>query len=269
MLTNQYDAEFGRSAGAIINAITRQGGNALSRRGLRQLTRRQGDVERFLRSTGEAWTNRVSSQTDWGGTLGGPILKDKMHFFYSLDRIVYEEGRSNTFAARPELNYANTQTMKLWNNLIRVDGQVSPFNTGTSATSKETSPTYDLVSGRVDAGLAPAGVRHRPVLATAPRTSSFRNTSTPIRVGYTYERNGFTNKELQANPPAAMIDLPPTLNMLTFTDGTTPGALPHRQLIRSRDTLLQFIPDWLGGNNDFKVGRRSSTRRSSCPIKPT
>ena len=29
VLTNQYDAEFGRSAGAIINAITKQGGNAL------------------------------------------------------------------------------------------------------------------------------------------------------------------------------------------------------------------------------------------------
>jgi hypothetical protein len=41
-----------------------------------------------------------SAQTDWGGTLGGPIIRDTMHFFYSLDRIVYEEGRSNTFAAR-------------------------------------------------------------------------------------------------------------------------------------------------------------------------
>ena len=29
VLTNQYDAEFGRSAGAIINAITRQGGNVV------------------------------------------------------------------------------------------------------------------------------------------------------------------------------------------------------------------------------------------------
>ena len=28
MLTNQYDAEFGRTAGAVINAITKQGTNA-------------------------------------------------------------------------------------------------------------------------------------------------------------------------------------------------------------------------------------------------
>ena len=33
-----------------------------------------------------------------------------MHFFYSLDRLVYAEGRSNTFAARPELELQRTRS---------------------------------------------------------------------------------------------------------------------------------------------------------------
>ena len=69
-----------------------------------------------------------TAQTDWGGTLGGPILKDRMHFFYSLDRLVYAEGRSNTFTARPELDYSNTQRMKLWNHMVRVDHQLNSNN---------------------------------------------------------------------------------------------------------------------------------------------
>ena len=104
MLTNQYDAEFGRTAGAIVNAITKQGGNMIPRLAVRQLHERRVTAKDFF--VEQTTSNKPeTAQTDWGGTIGGPILKDKMHFFYSLDRIVYDEGRSNTFAvaARAEL----------------------------------------------------------------------------------------------------------------------------------------------------------------------
>ena len=254
VLTNQYDAEFGRSAGAIINAITRQGGNAFHGVVFGSFTDDKVTSSDFFVQQANL-DKPVSAQSDWGGTLGGPILKDKMHFFYSLDRIVYKEGRSNTFAARPELNYANTQTMKLWNNLVRVDGQLSPSQTWNVRYLEEDSPTYDIVSGRVT-------LASRQQEFDIDRSGNgaynlvFSNTKfNTIRVGYTYERNGFTNKELQASPPAAMIDLPPTFNMLTFTDGTTPGALFRiDNSYEVSDTYSQFIPDWLGGNNDFKAG---------------
>ena len=37
--------------------------------------------------------------------LWAEVEKAKRRLVYSLDRLVYSEGRSNTFAARPELNY--------------------------------------------------------------------------------------------------------------------------------------------------------------------
>jgi hypothetical protein len=212
----------------------------------------------------------VSAQTDWGGTLGGPILKDKMHFFYSLDRIVYKEGRSNTFAARPELNYANTQTMKLWNNLVRVDGQLSPSQTWNVRYLEEDSPTYDIVSGRVT-------LASRQQEFDIDRSGNgaynlvFSNTKfNTIRVGYTYERNGFTNKELQASPPAAMIDLPPTFNMLTFTDGTRRGrcsASTTRTKCRTR--THSSSPTGSAGTTISRQASSTSTRRSNCPTRPT
>jgi hypothetical protein len=254
VLTNQYDAEFGRSAGAIINAITKQGGNAFHGAVFGSFTNDKVTSRDFFVQQADL-TKPTSSQSDWGGTLGGPILKDRMHFFYSLDRIIYKEGRSNTFAARPELNYANTQTMELWNNLIRVDGQISPSQTWNVRYLEEDSPTYDIVSGRVT-----LAARQQEFdidrSGNAAYNSVFGNTRfNTLRVGYTYEKNGFTAKELQEDPPKAMVDLPPTLNMLTFTDGTIPGALFRiDSSYEISDTYSQFLPNWLGGNNDLKAG---------------
>ena len=161
VLTNQYDAEFGRSAGAIINAITKQGGNVIRGSLFGSYTNDKVTSKDFFVQQANL-QKPETSQSDWGGTVSGPILKDRMHFFYSLDRIVYNEGRSNTFAARPELNFSNTQTMKLWNNLARVDGQISPTQTWNVRYLEEVSPTYDIMTP-IDVGGQAAGVRRRPV----------------------------------------------------------------------------------------------------------
>src|SRR3989475_891213 len=124
VLTNQYDAEFGRTAGAIVNAITKQGTNTFHGSLFDSYTDTTFTARDFFVAQGNL-TKPQTAQKDWGGTLGGPIKKDKVHFFYSLDRIIYDEGRSKTFAARPELNYSKTQNMHLWNHMIRVDQQIN------------------------------------------------------------------------------------------------------------------------------------------------
>ena len=37
-----------------------------------------------------------------GGTVGGPIIRDKMHFFYSLDRIVGDSARAPSICGTRE-----------------------------------------------------------------------------------------------------------------------------------------------------------------------
>ena len=49
VITNQFDAEFGRTTGAIINAITKQGTNRVPRQRVRLLPGRGADGERLLR----------------------------------------------------------------------------------------------------------------------------------------------------------------------------------------------------------------------------
>lgn len=80
--TNQYDVTLGRSGGGTVSAVTKSGTNKFS-----------GSVWEYLR------TNWLSSQYDirgnkrtndfstyqFGFTLGGPIIKNKLHFFVAWD----------------------------------------------------------------------------------------------------------------------------------------------------------------------------------------
>ena len=91
--TSNYSAEYGRSAGGVINAITKSGTNDF-----------HGSA--FLYDRNNKWgarnpfsfinhlVNGVSTREafkpkdvryQYGGTLGGPIVKDKLFFFFSYD----------------------------------------------------------------------------------------------------------------------------------------------------------------------------------------
>lgn len=80
--TSQYDATYGRSAGANVNVITKGGTNAF-----------HGTLFEFLRNedlnANDFFFNRAGQprpelrQNQFGGTLGGPVIKDKLFFFGS------------------------------------------------------------------------------------------------------------------------------------------------------------------------------------------
>src|SRR5215475_2594273 len=86
--TNNYSAEYGRAAGAVINASVRSGTNEL-----------KGAVWEYGRNTALNATGffqpvggqkPVLQQNQFGGLLGGPLRKDKLFFFadYEGTRIV-------------------------------------------------------------------------------------------------------------------------------------------------------------------------------------
>ena len=77
--TNSYSAEFGRSGGAVVNAITKSG-----------TSHYHGNVFEFFRNSAldardyfEDPTQPKASfkQNQFGGTLGGPIIKNKLFWF--------------------------------------------------------------------------------------------------------------------------------------------------------------------------------------------
>jgi hypothetical protein len=92
--TSSYDASFGRNPGANVNVVTKSGTNSL-----------HGDVFEFFRNgalNANSWILKyrgvakpVLNSNIYGGTVGGPIKKDKLFFFASYQ----EDDQTNGYAA--------------------------------------------------------------------------------------------------------------------------------------------------------------------------
>ena len=82
-ISNRFDATQGRSSGVQVNAITKSGTNLLSGSFLGNFRNSDWNAEDPVLHRVLPYKNEQLS-----GTLGGPILKDKLHFFgnYEYER---------------------------------------------------------------------------------------------------------------------------------------------------------------------------------------
>ena len=69
-----------------------------------------------------------TTKKQWGGTIGGPIIRDKMHFFASFERQDRAEGRSRVYPTRPDKSFTVAQKTDSWNYMGRLDHQLNASN---------------------------------------------------------------------------------------------------------------------------------------------
>jgi hypothetical protein len=88
VITNTFDAEYGRNSGSVVNVITKSGGNAF-----------HGNIYEYFRNTvldsrGYPDTTKPQlNQNQFGGTFGGPIKKDRTFFFLSYEARRIRDGQ--------------------------------------------------------------------------------------------------------------------------------------------------------------------------------
>jgi hypothetical protein len=96
ILTNNFDAEYGNYAGGQINVITKSGANKFHGSAFEFLRNRSFDAKNYFSESKDD-----HKQNQFGGTVGGPIVKDKVFFFgdYQGDRVVQgQSAGTGTFA---------------------------------------------------------------------------------------------------------------------------------------------------------------------------
>jgi Carboxypeptidase regulatory-like domain len=90
VITNSFDAEYGRNSGAVVNVVTKSGTNSF-----------HGSVFEFFRNkdlNAKGFYDPVKpdfQQNQFGATLGGPIKKDKTFFFASYEGRRIKQGISS------------------------------------------------------------------------------------------------------------------------------------------------------------------------------
>ncbi len=96
VITNTFDAEYGRNSGSVVNVITKSGTN-----------RFHGNIYEYFRNTildskgyGDPFTPQLN-QNQFGGTFGGPIKKDRTFFFLSTELRRIRAGQTGQLVTVP------------------------------------------------------------------------------------------------------------------------------------------------------------------------
>ena len=98
ILSSNVDAEYGSFTGGIVNVVTKSGTNAF-----------HGNVFEFFRNTHLDARNYFSPeravfhQNQYGATLGGPIVKDKIFFFVDYQGQRYIQGIETGYVSVPSM----------------------------------------------------------------------------------------------------------------------------------------------------------------------
>jgi hypothetical protein len=136
--TNAFSAEFGRSAGAVVNVVLKSGGNSI-----------HGSAWYYNRNSefaANAWASNLvgaaKSNLSWnqfGGTFGGPIKKNKL--FYFADYEGFRESYSSPFIVTVP---TAAEHSGVFYRTIHAPGSTTPFPNNTVPTS-----LYDPVGAKM------------------------------------------------------------------------------------------------------------------------
>lgn len=165
--TSNYNAEFGQSAGAMVNIVTKSGGSAF-----------HGDLFEFLRNGffnaeshfSPSGTQDTMHRHQFGGTIGGPVIIPPIsrgkntQFFFGYQHTLIHSGSGATSATVPTLaeegldssgnklayaDYGNLCTAG-WdsNNICKTEGQIirNPFTNAPYPLNRIPSSDFDPAS---------------------------------------------------------------------------------------------------------------------------
>jgi hypothetical protein len=147
VVTNNYAAEYGRSAGGIFVAVTKSGTNQF-----------KGTAFEFLRNTALnarnffALTNPPIHYNQFGGTLGGPIRRNKTFFFAALETTI-------TSSSIPEILTLPTAAERAgdFSGLLNAAGKqipiYNPFTTAINSTNPSQSTRDPFPNNIIPASL--------------------------------------------------------------------------------------------------------------------
>ncbi|WP_266160248.1 TonB-dependent receptor [Dyella silvatica] len=133
VLIGGYGAEYGRSTGGVINVVSKRGTNTW-----------MGDVQMFwspsdlaqqprnvyrrngtLYQNGNGFAGRDNQELQYSGSIGGPLIKDKLFFFGAADAIRSTDQAYTPSAGAPPTNSVQNDVNKISRWLVKLDWNIT------------------------------------------------------------------------------------------------------------------------------------------------
>src|SRR5579872_4465888 len=127
--TNSFDTQYGTNAGAVVNVVTKSGTNAFHGDGFEFVRNREFNARNFF-----AATTDPLKRNQFGGTIGGPIKKDSLFFFfgYQATRIRTTGNANNTILPTPANMTGDFSNYLTANTAVNPQGKVITINDPTT-----------------------------------------------------------------------------------------------------------------------------------------
>jgi len=249
LIVGASDAEFGGS-GATLNAVSKQGTNQFHGSALTLIRDYRLTKKDFFTEL-NGLPKPDTKEWQFGGSLGGPIVRNKAHFFANVERVYLDRSNIVNVPGRPDLFESGVATARVWNTFFRFDHQINAANTWGLRWLRE--KTTQLGGGQAPL-IAQGSENDRDQSWVFTWNSVLSPTTVNIlRVSYTAEDILESNENFKAcNRIQACVK--PTLSYLNYTDQQDAGASQtndHLHLIN--DSISWFIPDAMGSHN-MKAG---------------
>ena len=278
-----YSAEFGRSTGGIVNAVTKSGTNSV--RGSAFWLYRPSDLARgneFTQALRDQRLNALgvdptlaATQHQFGGSIGGPIKQDKIFYFGSYEQQRFRAPRQILFstptgfppssitlsaAQQAVLSFYGgeqvgyTQTNDAYAGLGRVDwsiNQSNSFNVRFSASKNDAKNAASRGETAVDpttnSALSSNGTEQNTTRILVGQLVSTLTSSTVNELRFQYAR--------ETRPRLSNSEVPnfvTSFGSFGAAGSGTSSFLPNEE----HDTRYQVTDSitWLKGNHNFKVG---------------
>ena len=240
VLTNRYDAEYGRVNGAVINAVTKSGSNAFKGTGFGYFRNDKfGDAPNFF-------TNVVApfQQNQGGLNSGGPLVKNKAFYFASFEyNDLIATAHPNTGIAQYDVDAPNNTTKYFTTS--RGDVQVNNAHRVFARTSiYDTNQLNNAVGGTtaLSAGYSSPSKNHDLSLGDTWVISN--RAVNEVRAGFSA-----INNLLDSNCHCVSLKFP----SVTLGSPTNSPQWWKEMNIQVNDLFSYFVPSW-HGEHSLKMG---------------
>ena len=260
VVTNQFDAEYGAATAGVVNAVTKQGTNRWHGSAIGYFTDSSMTDKDFFVAQ-QNLDKPDTRKLQWGGTIGGPLVRDKMHFFASFERQDKNEGRSIVYPTRPDKSFTAAQETNSFNYMGRLDHQMNATNNYSVRFLWDHQPNYNQVL---------TGGGSNANLGGTLDTLSIEKDNDWALVG-TYNKV-IGGKKLNILRLSAVHEKPkrgqplyqetgdwtqasPTLQFLNFIDQTDDNYADYRNMnVYGLDDTFSWFVEGFGGSHDVKFG---------------
>ena len=152
ILTNAFSAEYGSSASGIVVTNTKSGTNQIKGSLYEYLRNQKLDAPNYFAPIVDGKRDKPALRYNvFGGTVGGPIRRDKVFYFFSYEGSRRRDGSIRTMTVPTELQKAGdfSQTYNGRNVLVKMFDPLTGRNEGTSVV-RDAFPGNRIPASRMD-----------------------------------------------------------------------------------------------------------------------